>query len=341
MFDALLISQNSQLINEIQKISAVTQCSLEVNSKVNNSEVKAARLVLLDSAIAGTVNHPNVVLITMSEPGIEIWQKAVTTEAKYVAFLPDAREWLLQNLIPNPIRSSRVIGVLGATGGLGTSLIASSLASLFAQTNKSVVLAETNFCSGGLDVLWGIEDSKGTRWADLIYPSGRIAPQDLYRSLPKVSGVSILSTDSQDGRTPTNYSELLNDLAQAVDILIVDLAKSLDTSAVELLESCTDLVMVTGSTIRSTSATNQLMQLIPKLASAKLVVRMIPGTGLDSLNVSKTLGLELLGSVATDQKVVEHLEQGLNPSDISSNSYRKSMQEIFENLEDSNVSAVA
>ena len=341
MFDALLISQNQQLINELQKISAVTQCSLEVNSKVNNSEVKAARMVLIDAALAGTVSHPNVVLITLGEPNIEIWQKAVATEARYVAFLPDAREWLLQNLIPNPIKSTQIIGVIGASGGLGASLIASSLAVMFAQSDKTVALAETNFCSGGLDVLWGIEESKGTRWADLIYPSGRISPQDLYRSLPKASGVSILSTDSQDGRMPASYSEILSDLAQAVDVLVIDLAKSLEVGATELLELCTDLIIVTGSTIRSTSATNQLMQLASKLASAKLIVRMIPGTDLDAQNVSKTLGLQLLGTVTTDQKVVEHLEQGLNPGDISSNSYRKSIQEIFENLENSNVSAVA
>ena len=341
MFDALLISQNQQLINELQKISAVTQCSLEVNSKVNNSEVKAARMVLIDAALTEIVNHPNVVLITLGEPNIEIWQKAVATEARYVAFLPDAREWLLQNLIPNPIKSTQIIGVIGATGGLGASLIASSLAVMFAQSDKTVALAETNFCSGGLDVLWGIEESKGTRWADLIYPSGRISPQDLYRSLPKASGVSVLSTDSQDGRMPASYSEILSDLAQAVDVLVIDLAKSLEVGATELLELCTDLIIVTGSTIRSTSATNQLMQLASKLASAKLIVRMIPGTGLDAQNVSKTLGLQLLGTVTTDQKVVEHLEQGLNPGDISSNSYRKSIQEIFENLENSNVSAVA
>lgn len=341
MFDALLISQNQQLINELQKISAVTQCSLEVNSKINNSEVKAARMVLIDAALEGAVNHPNVVLITLGEPNLEIWQKAVATEAKYVAFLPDAREWLLQNLIPNPIKSTQIIGVIGATGGLGASLISSSLAVMFAQSDKTVALAETNFCSGGLDVLWGIEESKGTRWADLIYPSGRISPQDLYRSLPKASGVSVLSTDSQDGRMPASYSEILSDLSQAVDVLIIDLAKTPDAGITELLELCTDLIIVTGSTIRSTSATNQLMQLASKLASAKLIVRMIPGTGLDAQNVSKTLGLQLLGTVTTDQKVVEHLEQGLNPGDISSNSYRKSIQEIFENLENSNVSAVA
>lgn len=341
MFDALLISQDQQLINELRKISAVTQCSLEINSKVNNSEVKAARMVLIDPALEGTISHPNVVLITTGEPSLEIWQKAVSTEAKYVAFLPDAREWLLQNLIPNSAKSTKIVGVLGATGGLGTSLIASWLAIMFAQSNNSVALAETNFCSGGLDVLWGIEETKGTRWADLIYSSGRIAPQDLYRSLPKANGISILSTDSQDGRAPNNSVEIISDLSQSVEVLVIDLAKSNEAGAAELVELCTDLVIVTGSTIRSTSATNQLIQLIPNLAKAKLIVRMIPGSGLDAINVSKTLGLQLLGTVATDQKIVEHLEQGLSPTDLSSNSYRKSIQEIFENLENPHVSAVA
>jgi secretion/DNA translocation related CpaE-like protein len=340
MFDALLISEDHKLIIELQKISAVTHCSLEVNSRVNNSEVKAARTVLIDSALNIVVDHPNVVIITTSEPGIQIWQKAAATKAKYVAFLPDAREWLLQNLTPTKAKQSLVIGVLGASGGVGTSLLASCLAGQFAVSNQ-VVLVETNSCSGGLDVLWGIEEQSGSRWPELITSAGKILAADVIKSLPSVGQVSILSSDSQNAELPKNLTSQIQDLTNSTQVIVIDLPSCESSDFRKLLELCSEIIITVGSTIRSTNAVNQLLQKFPELTSAKIVIRTLPGTGLESLSIAKTLGLPLIGQIPTDHKITEYLEQGISPSQLPSSQYQKAISEIFENLEIAHVSAVA
>lgn len=341
MFDALLISEDQKLITELQKIAAVTQCSLEINSKLNNSELKVAHTVLIDAALDISVEHPEVVLVTFGEPGLQIWQKAVATGAKYVAFLPDAREWLIQNLIPRPNKNSRIIGVLGASGGLGCSLIASSIAANFATSKKSALLVETDLFSGGLDVLWGIEETKGSRWSDLINHSNQILPIDIFRSLPKSDDVSLLSSDSKDSRHPENLSKTIEELSSTSDLVVIDLPKPAHPEFENLFGLCTEIVLLVGSTIKSISAANQL--LIQYLDSTKilLVVRNLPGTNLSALNIAKTLKLELIGQLTSDQKITEHIEQGLSPAKITSSSWRKSINEICANLETENVRASA
>lgn len=341
MFDALLISEDQKLINELQKIAAVTQCSLQINSKLNNSEHKVAHTVLIDATLDISVEHPEVVLVTFGEPGIQIWQKAVATGAKYVAFLPDAREWLIQNLIPRPSKNSRIIGVLGVSGGLGCSLLASSIAANFATSKNSTLLVETNMFSGGLDVLWGIEETKGSRWSDLINQSNQILPIDVFRSLPKSDEVSILSCDSKDPRYPENFDQTIEELLSTSDLVVIDLPNPAHPKFENLLGLCTEIVLLVGSTIKSISAANQLLSQYLDLTKTSLVVRNLPGTNLSALNITKTLKLELIGQLMSDQKITEYIEQGLSPAKITSNSWRKSVNEICANLEIENVRASA
>ncbi len=340
MFDALLISENQKIISELQKISAVTQCSLEINSKINNSELRAARTVLIDSTLNIVIDHPNVVIVTDRDPSTEIWEKAVATKAKFVACLPDAREWLLQNLVPTKSKHQQVIGVLGASGGLGTSLFASSLAVQVALSN-STLLIETGSCSGGLDVLWGIEEKPGSRWPNLMNSTGKIFPIEVINSLPKVNEVAILSTDSRNAQIPDQFVEIISELVNSEHITVIDLPNFQNPKFTELLAICSEVIIVVGSTIRSTSAANQLLQKYPELVSAKLVIRTLLGTSLEPLSIAKTLGLELIGQIPTDQKIVEYLEQGLSPAQLLSANYRKSIAELCQNLEIASVSAVA
>ena len=346
MFDVLLISQNQRLITEIQKISAVTQCSLEICDKEISSQIRLANTVLIDAQLFEALlldqpiqneqlsvikAHPNVVLITDEEPGPIIWQMAVSLKAKYVAFLPDAREWLLNNLIPTKLRTAKVIGVLGVSGGLGASVLATSIALKFANENK-VVIAETQEFSGGLDVLWGIEEQNGPRWPALINSLGQVLPVDILRALPAVGTVSVIAMDSKSTARIENQIQVIHELATVVDYVILDLPNPADQRLSELIEYCDDLILIVGATIRSTNAANQLMNFLPKLRQAKLVVRELPGSALEPLSISKTLGVNLVGTIAADQKITEHLERGLSPTELSSGSYRKSIETIFANL---------
>lgn len=332
MLDTLLISEDPRIISEIQKITAVTQCSLEITAQPNFSQLRSSKTVLVDTSQSHLVDHPNVVLLTFDQPDTNIWQKAAETKAKYVAFLPDAREWLLQNLVAQPILNRKVIGVVGSSGGLGSSLIASILAIESAKQKQPTLLIETDRFSGGLDVLWGIEEVSGTRWPDLKV-NGELTSNDLIQSFPNSNNVSILSTDSGDPRLPDNFVDLISDLSEQAECTVIDLLDPIDPNFLELINLCTEVIVVVGGTIRSTNAANQLIGLISPKPISGIVVRKIPGSGLDALSIAKTLDCQLLAQINTDPKITEHIEQGLNLALLPSGNYLKSISEILNNLE--------
>lgn len=334
MLDVLLISEDPVLITEIQKICAVTQANLKHQIEVADSDLISAQTVLIDAQLDLNVKHANVVVVTLGEPGVTIWQKAVSTGAKYVAFLPDARPWLLENLLPKVINVGYTLGFIGSTGGLGTSLLASMSAIYLAEENKKVLLAEFSGYSGGLDVLWGIEGTKGTRWSDL---SSEVLPNDLLRSLPTSAGVSILSSDQNTFPSSELVVDIATDIKSSVEYSVFDLPDITSPNFDKLLQLCDEVVFVVGSTIRSINAANQAIKNIPHLSSSKLVIRNLNGTNLAALSIAKTLNLKLQGELPTDVKIVEHLEQGISPSKISSSNYRKAVNEIFAQLELANV----
>lgn len=341
MIDVLLIANDQGLITEIQKITAVTGCKLKVTTQASPIEVNNSSTVLIDANLDISINHHDVVLITAGKPGTEIWQRAVATGAKYVAFLPDAREWLIQNLIPKANKNAKVIGVIGASGGIGASLLASLIATDYAKSKCSVLLTELSKTSGGLDVLWGIEDTKGLRWSDLASNKKLFFNQDFLRALPTSHGVAILSTDAKNLNVEFGILNKIEQLQKCVDVLVIDLANPENSDFAETLEFCDELILVVGSTIRSVSAANQLKLIYPKLLKSKLVVRNLSGTGLAALNIAKTLDLKLAGEITSDLKIVEQLEQGISPAQISTGSISKAIADIRVELNESDVSDVA
>lgn len=338
MQDVQLISKDANLIAEIQKICAVTQATLSHSDLISESEISNTHTVLIDAQLDLVINHPNVVLVTLSEPGIAIWQKAIATNAKYVAFLPDARPWLLENLIPKPKSAGYVMGLIGASGGLGTSLLSSLIAANFAAKNKKVLLAEFSNFTGGLDVLCGIEEVKGTRWSHI---SNQVLPQDLLRSLPTVDEVHLLSNDPNHLPPKELVIQIAKNLKSVTELAIFDLPKVEQPNFSELVNICDELILVVGSTIRSINAANQILKNISGLTESKLVIRQLAGTNLAGLNIARTLGLPLLGEIPSDVKVVEHIEQGVSPTKISVNSYRKAVLEICAQLDYVNVRTAA
>ena len=333
MLDVLVITQNTQLVNEVEKICAVTQATVNFKPAATEADSISAHTVLMDAELDSIINHPNVVIVTTGEPGQIIWQKAVATGAKYVAFLPDARPWLLENLTPKSNKQAHTIGVLGASGGLGASLLASFIAIHFAQSNQKVLLTELNPVSGGLDVLWGIESEKGMRWSHLSNELSQFLVQDVMRSIPAINGVSILSTDLAGISNEKSATDLIRALKTEVNIQIIDLPSPQATSFGELVNMCDELLIIVGSSIKSISAANQLVNQLPQFGKAKLIVRNLSGTNITDLNIAKTLNLQLIGQIPTELKLVEHLEQGLSPTKIPNNAYRKAVLEICSNLD--------
>ena len=85
-----------------------------------------------------------------------------------------------------------VLGVVGGSGGAGSS----TFAAVLARTAPSAMLIDLDLVGGGLDVLLGIEATPGARWSGVQLDGGRLDPELLERGLPRWCGVPVLAVDS-------------------------------------------------------------------------------------------------------------------------------------------------
>ena len=104
-----------------------------------------------------------------------------------------------------------VVGVLGASGGLGASTLTVALALTAAQgglaPSPQAVAVDGVLSRGGLDVTACVEHVAGLRWADLTGARGSVDGQDLLAELPRACGVPVLSAAPQAPPPPPNPPE--------------------------------------------------------------------------------------------------------------------------------------
>lgn len=74
----------------------------------------------------------------------------------------------------------KVVSVVGACGGAGASVLS---AALCREAGESPTLIDADWCSGGLDLLLGIEHTPGARWGEIEIGEG-VARADVRRALP-------------------------------------------------------------------------------------------------------------------------------------------------------------
>ena len=200
----VLITDDGEILEHCLRVAAVVGIDIELVPDAGAARARwgAGDIVLVGADMASAVTsadlgrRPGVLVVCAHEPEAELWRAAVHLGAEHVVQLPDADRWLVGRLgdnDPDPVQRGRVIGVRGAHGGIGTSTLAIGIALAAARSGSRVLLVDADVCSGGIDVLLGIESESGMRWPDLVASRGRIIPSELDAALPQVNGVSVLS----------------------------------------------------------------------------------------------------------------------------------------------------
>src|SRR3954470_8144109 len=87
----------------------------------------------------------------------------------------------------------RVLGVIGASGGLGVSSLVVGLAQRAAGQLGATVAVDAAAGGGALDVTACVEHLPGLRWADLVGAEGAIDGAALLRGLPTDGPVRVLA----------------------------------------------------------------------------------------------------------------------------------------------------
>ena len=262
----LLVSGDPDLIDDVLRLAAANgvEVHLATDAESARSHWVLAPLVLIgaDAAVrlaaAQLPRRRDVVLVAQS-PTPDDWQRAVSLGAEHVVSLPDAERWLIDRLADSGEGSSRegaVVAVVGAGGGAGASTFAAGLAMAAAARSLRVLLVDADPVGGGLDVLLGVEDAAGVRWADLADTRGRLSAASLEQALPHVGGVTVLSA-GREGSTalaPESLAAVLDAGQRGFDLVVVDLPRQLDPAGETVLARADEALLVCVTRVRSTAA---------------------------------------------------------------------------------------
>ncbi|MCQ9351726.1 pilus assembly protein [Corynebacterium sp. 153RC1] len=249
--------------------------------------VQAARcgVVLCDATTAPHVatlapRQRRFLLLGTSEPsGGEIsagerggWKLAMDLHAEQVFSMPADVPKLLEALAEqhtdshSPPEESglrrrlrvRVIAVLGGVGGAGTSVFAASVARHLAGGGGGCVLLDAATASGGLDLLFGLEDAPGLRWNDFSFSGGALRGREVLDSLIDAGqGLRLLSQarSAGEGVTGEKVRAAIDSLrAQAgISDIVVD-AGVLGQQPQGVLDAVDAVVLVVPAEVRAVAA---------------------------------------------------------------------------------------
>lgn len=149
----------------------------------------------------------------------------------------------------------RVIGVVGATGGLGASSLATALAVRASCHGLASLLIDGDPNGGGLDVCLGLDTEPGLRWPDLTSARGDIDAGALLEDLPSVGQCRVLSWDRVTSPAPADGGlTIASALTQAANLSVIDLPGPGIAGAAQWWALTDDIVLVCGYGVRQMAA---------------------------------------------------------------------------------------
>lgn len=207
-----------------------------------------------------------------------------------------------------------VVGVVGARGGVGASTLAAALAAAAVRAGRRTVLVDGRHTGAGVDVLLGIEEEPGLRWADLSEARGEVDPDRLVDLLPQWSGARVLSTDRVRAlaRPDDVEPDVLRALVRASDLVVLDLPAE---RTVLQAETCHAVVVVARcDTLSVAGAQSVVARLGSDAAPATGLVCRGPAVGrLLPHDVAAASGIPLWGELVTDRSLEPAVEAGAGP----------------------------
>lgn len=203
-----------------------------------------------------------------------------------------------------------MLGVLGASGGVGSSSLATALAVRAAAAHRQVALVDAHPWCGGLDVFAGLDHQPGLRWADLREVRGDVDPFRLVAELPgDSSGLHCLSWGTHPpGESPPGPDPVLSAVRSAVDVVVVDLPRPAAGADRHLAwwAACHDVILLVADSVVGVGSAVVLARHVPQVSG--LVIR--GASGLPDRELGAALGAPVLARLGEDRGVAASLERG-------------------------------
>lgn len=219
---------------------------------------------------------------------------------------------------PTGAPHARVVVVVGAAGGVGATTLGALLAAGRVRAGGPVSLVDLHPGRGGVEVLLGVEEAPGARWADLAGVRGALAPADLDGVLPVWRGVGVLGHDRRPGGpAPEVVASAVAALASTGTVLVDLPARSVLADvgggvATALLAAGAGCVLLTGQDVTGLAAAIGVREALDA-HPVHLVLRARPGARVAPLEAAHLLDLPLAGVLPTARGVAGAVDRGLGP----------------------------
>lgn len=234
----------------------------------------------------------------------------------------------------------RVIGVVGAHGGAGTTTVAAWLARQFGN-GGSAGLIDADPASVGIDHVIAMDAAPGKRWADLA-GDGAILAGRLANVLPVWHGVHVVSADERGGVPDAALAaQVISAVSQTQPWTVVDFAPQAlvgsralrglgDTQTEGLIDWCDRLVLVTRGDAVSLAHARVRAKHVPRT----IVVGIGMGSKSEAAHAAEVIGVDRVFPVRTIRGLRGDIDHGLAPGDRLRSAAERDIRAIRQHLEE-------
>ena len=323
----LLVTADPDALEDLLRLAATAGAEVDVAHDVPSAHRcwATAPLVVVGPDLIDRFAHSRlgrrtkVVVLGRDLDDAGIWQRAVEVGAEHVVFLPDGEPWLIEafaDAVEGAGQEAVLVAVLGGRGGAGATTLACALAVSAVRRSARTLLVDGDPLGGGIDLVFGAEQARGLRWPDLGATRGRVPAAALDEALPKCDDLSVLSWDRGDAAAlpVAAVSAVLSAARRSWDLVVVDLPRTFDEAAREVLETASIALLLVPAEVRATAAAARVAARASTLCrDVRLVVRGPSPGRLSAVDVVRALGLPLVGEMKAEPGLELSLERGEAP----------------------------
>lgn len=207
-----------------------------------------------------------------------------------------------------------VLCVVGGQGGAGATTLAAGLARTSASQGICTLLVDLDPYGGGIDLALGMESAAGDRWPSLAADPASLS--SMLTRLPSRGCLRVLGPERDTPATPAPelVRRVLHEGSDGSEVIIVDVPRSLDPAATAALSAAHRTYLVAPGQLRAIAAANQMSRKLRAVSpDLQLVVRWPAPSGLNPLEVSRTLGIALAGVMRPEPGLSRDYERGIAP----------------------------
>lgn len=321
---ALLVTADELLLEDLLRLAAaagvVPDVAHDVGTALPGWSAAAVVLVGADQArgLARTAPPRREQVHVVARGGVpdELFRDALELGAEDVAELPMSEAWvvdLLTDAADGGASRGLTVGVIGGSGGAGSSVFAAALALVLGERWRTLLVDVDPF-GAGLDRVLGMETVDGIRWDALNSTTGRLSARSLREALPRRRGVSVLgwAADRPGSLQAFALREVLSAGQRGHDVTILDLPRHLDPLVDEVLARCDHVVLVSGVSVLAVTAASRIAaRLSGGSMRPHLVVRGSGGVTPEA--ISRLLGVPLAAAMSDQRGLDEAIDLGAGP----------------------------